>query len=67
MPVFAVYTYSADNRGHEEITGPDRFVEADTEEEVKDFFPEGVYNGFIVREIHIETMAWVKIQTQMLG
>jgi len=67
MAVFAIYSYSSDNRGNEEIIGPDRFIQADTEEEVKEVFPEGIYQGFIVKEINIETLAWVKIQSQMLG
>jgi hypothetical protein len=67
MPVYAIYSYSADTCGNEEITGPDRFIQADNEEEVKEIFPEGFLVGFIVREIQVETLAWVKIQQQMLG
>ena len=67
MPVYAIYQYSADTCGNEEITGPNRFVQAETEEEVKEVFPKGFLSGFIVREIQIETVAWVKIQRQILG
>jgi hypothetical protein len=67
MPVYAIYEYSADTCGNEEIIGPDRFVQADSEEEVKEIFPEKPFKGFIVKEIQIETIAWVKIQQQILG
>lgn len=67
MPVYAIYQYSADLCGNEEIIGPDRFVEAKNEEEVKEIFPEGSFVGFIVKEIQIETVAWIKIQQQILG
>lgn len=67
MPVYAVYQYSVDLCGNEEIIGPDRFVEAENEEEVKEIFPERAFSGFIVKEIQIETVAWIKIQQQILG
>lgn len=67
MPVYAIYQYKSDNRGNEEITGPDRFVQADTEAEVREVFQEGLFEGFIVKEIQIETIAWIKIQEQING
>ncbi len=67
MPVYAIYQYKSDNRGNEEITGPDRFVQADTEAEVREVFPEGLFDGFIVKEIQVETIAWIKIQEQING
>jgi hypothetical protein len=67
MPVYAIYKYSVDLCGNEEIIGPDRFVEANNEEEVREIFPEGSFNGFIVREILIETVTWIKIQQQIIG
>jgi hypothetical protein len=67
MPVYAIYQYSCDMCGNEEITGPARFVQANNEEEVKEVFPERPFSGFVVKEIQIETIAWIKIQRQILG
>jgi len=67
MPVFAVYKREADTCGNEDITGPIRYIQADKIEDVEEIFPDHPFLGYIVREIQIETVAWIKIQQQTLG
>ncbi len=65
MPIYAIYNYSIDLCGNEEINGPIRYIQADTEEEIREVFPAGAFVGYIVKEIKIETVAWIKIQQQL--
>ena len=67
MPVYAIYDYAVDLCGNEEITGPIQYVQAENKQEVREVFPESSFVGYIIKEIEIETVTWIKIQQQMLG
>jgi hypothetical protein len=58
MHIYAIFEYETD----ELYYGPIRYVEANNIEEVKEIFPLCWYH---IREIEVESVAWVKIQQQM--
>lgn len=65
MPIFAVYRREADTCGSEDIYGPIRYVEAENIKEVEEIYPHGFLCGHEVREIKVESIAWINIQNQL--
>lgn len=65
MPVFAIYKFTADTCGNEDVVGPIQYVEADNIRDIEELFPRGFLTGYYTREINIETIGWLKIQAQL--
>lgn len=65
MSIFVVYRREADTCGNEDFIGPLRYVEANNVKEVEEVFPKGVFVGYYIKEIEIETIAWIRIQEQL--
>jgi len=59
--IYAIYRYESED--DDDLYGPVRYVQADSIEEIEEVFPRSY---FLIKELEIETLAWIKIQEQML-